>query len=109
MTGSGGCNTLNGPATVGEGTIAFGPIATTRMACPEGVMGLEAHVLAVLDGEVTYTIDGDVLTLTNEAAEVGLGLRAPARGLSRVASDERPWRCRGPQRMRPRNFGKMGA
>jgi heat shock protein HslJ len=80
VTGSGGCNSLNGPATVGEGTIAFGPIATTRMACPEGAMDLEAHVLAVLDGEVTYTIDGDVLTLTNEAAEAGLGLRAPPAG-----------------------------
>ena len=80
VTGSGGCNTLNGPATVGEGTITFGPIATTRMACAEDVMALEGQVLEVLSGEVVYTIDGDVLTLTNEAAEAGLGLRAPPTG-----------------------------
>ena len=30
-----GCNTGSGAAELGEGTITFGPIATTRMACDE--------------------------------------------------------------------------
>jgi heat shock protein HslJ len=35
------------------------------MACPGGASQLEAQVVAVLDGKVAYTIDGDQLTLVN--------------------------------------------
>ncbi|PTR31781.1 heat shock protein HslJ [Rhodococcus sp. OK519] len=73
-TGSTGCNRFNGPAQVGDGTIDFGPLATTRMACPTDVAEVERAVLHVLDGEVTYTIDGAVLRLT-KADGTGLGLR----------------------------------
>jgi heat shock protein HslJ len=60
-----GCNTGTGSATVGEGTITFGPIATTKMACEDDLMALETTVLAVLSGETTYEVDGDQLTVTN--------------------------------------------
>jgi heat shock protein HslJ len=69
-----GCNTGSGSYTLGEGSIAFGPIGTTMMACPDDVMALEAAVLQVLDGEATYTIDADTLTLQNGAS--GLVLAA---------------------------------
>ena len=69
-----GCNTGSGSYTLGEGTIAFGPIATTKMACAEDAMALEAAVLQVLTGEATYTIDADTLTLQNGAN--GLMLKA---------------------------------
>lgn len=71
----GGCNSGSGEATIGDGTITFGPIATTRMACEDALMELEAKVLAVLDGEVTYTVDGDTMVLTN-ADDLGLQLTA---------------------------------
>ena len=57
-----------------EQEITFGPIATTRMACDEPTMEVEAHVLDVLQGTVTYEIEADVLTLTN--GDLGLTYRA---------------------------------
>lgn len=67
-----GCNSGSGSATVGEGTISFGPIGTTKMACKDDAMQVEAHVLNVLQGEVAYTIDSDSLTI----AGAGGGLTA---------------------------------
>jgi heat shock protein HslJ len=69
-----GCNTGSGSYEATARDIAFGPIATTRMACDDASMDVEAHVLGVLDGTVTYRIAADVLTLTN--GDTGLVLRA---------------------------------
>ena len=69
-----GCNRGTGAATIGEGTITFGPIATTRMACPQPAMDLEQFVLGVLTGEVRSTVDGDVMHLLGAGG--GLDLRA---------------------------------
>ena len=73
-----GCNTGSAPVTITETTITFGPLMLTRMACPEPQTTLENAVVAVLDGEVTYTIDGDTLQLRKaaDAGEIGLNLRA---------------------------------
>lgn len=74
-----GCNTGSGSVEVGDDTLTFGPIATTLRACAdEAVNQLEAAVLAVLQGEVSYTIDGSNLSLrSGEGAEqVGLELTA---------------------------------
>jgi heat shock protein HslJ len=74
-----GCNTGSGSVEVGEDTLTFGPIATTKRACAdEAINQLEAAVLAVLQGEVTYTIDGDNLSLRSGdgADEIGLELTA---------------------------------
>jgi heat shock protein HslJ len=60
-----GCNSGSGAVTVGEGTLTFGAIATTKMACEPELMDLEATVLSVLSGEATYEIDSDQLTVTN--------------------------------------------
>jgi heat shock protein HslJ len=69
-----GCNTGSGPVTIGDSTIAFGPILTTRMACGEAAMSVEQAILGVLAGDVTYAVEADSLTLTNGAS--GLTLRA---------------------------------
>lgn len=63
VTGSTGCNRMTGNAEVADTTVTFTPMAATMMACPEDVAEIERHVLAVLDGEVTYTVDADTLTL----------------------------------------------
>jgi len=69
-----GCNKGSGAAEIGDTTITFGPIATTRMFC-EGAAGeVEQQVLGVLSGEVAYTVDSDALQL--RGAGGGLDLRA---------------------------------
>jgi heat shock protein HslJ len=73
-----GCNTGSGTVEIADDTLTFGPIATTKKACPPDQTALEASVLAVLQGEVTYEIDGANLSLrTGEGAdEIGLELTA---------------------------------
>jgi heat shock protein HslJ len=84
VSGSGGCNEFSGDAVVDDGTITFGPLTTTDVACDETTMQLEAAVLAVLKGEVEWDVDARMLTLTGtddaddetEDGPLGLGLRA---------------------------------
>ena len=73
-----GCNTGSGGVEVAENTLTFGPIATTMRACSDELMQLEAAVLAVLQGEVSYEIDGPSLSLRSDGpdGEVGLELTA---------------------------------
>lgn len=73
-TGTSGCNRFNGPARIEGDTIVFGPLATTKMACPADVAEVERAVLHVLDGEVGYQVEGAVMTL-RKADGTGLGLR----------------------------------
>jgi heat shock protein HslJ len=69
-----GCNKGNGAAEIGDSTITFGPIATTKMFC-EGAAGeVEQQVLGALTGEVAYTVDANALQL--RGAGGGLDLRA---------------------------------
>ncbi|MGV0742269.1 META domain-containing protein [Mycolicibacterium sp. XJ870] len=77
VTGSTGCNQITGRAVV-SGTpavIDFGPLATTRRACPDGLGEVEQTVLRVLDGKVQSAIEGDELRLTGADGN-GLILRA---------------------------------
>lgn len=69
-----GCNSGSGGYTVSGNKIRFAGIATTRKACEPELMSLERAMLTVLDGEVTYTIDADRLTLEHKSGW-GLGLR----------------------------------
>jgi heat shock protein HslJ len=73
-----GCNTGSAPVEITDTTITFGPLMLTRMACPEPQTTLENAVIAVLDGEVSYTIDASTLQLrkTTENGEIGLNLTA---------------------------------
>jgi heat shock protein HslJ len=68
VTGSTGCNRLSGPATIQGGTITFGPIGTTRMACAGDLATIEAAVLGTLHGKVTFTIDAESLSLRRDNA-----------------------------------------
>ncbi len=77
VSGSTGCNRMTGSAQTSDTTVTFTPMATTRMACPEENMDIERQILAVLDGEVSYTVDADTLTL-REPDDTGLILTAQA-------------------------------
>lgn len=71
-----GCNTGRGDVEVGDSTLTFGPVALTRMACiDDALSALEAAVTTVLDGEVSYQIDGASLVIT---APSGAGLQLTA-------------------------------
>lgn len=75
VTGSLGCNTFNGKATVKDGTIEFGPLATTRKICSQPVMKTERELTEILAGKVSYQQKQESLTLT---ADSGKGLAARA-------------------------------
>jgi len=63
VSGIAGCNTFNGQATIDGTAIDFGPLATTRMACPEPQMSLETTYLGALDAATSWKIDGGKLIL----------------------------------------------
>ncbi|HEY0703596.1 MAG TPA: YbaY family lipoprotein [Candidatus Acidoferrales bacterium] len=65
VSGSGGCNRLNGSYTLDKQTIHFGPIASTMMACPSG-MDLEGNFLHALDKSHSWKIQGNELELQDE-------------------------------------------
>jgi heat shock protein HslJ len=70
-----GCNQGSGSVTVGDGTLTFEPLATTRRACADdAAQQVEKAVLAVLDGETTYDIVERSLSITK--GQTGLGFRA---------------------------------
>ncbi|MBN2717321.1 MAG: META domain-containing protein [Deltaproteobacteria bacterium] len=62
-----GCNHGGGTYAVSGDTISFGEtFETTLIACEdEGTATLEAHVMAVLSGEITFEIERNRLTLMN--------------------------------------------
>ena len=59
-----GCNTGGASVEVAESSLTVGPMRLTRMMCDDAANQVEQSVLAVLDGEVDYAIDADLLTLT---------------------------------------------
>jgi heat shock protein HslJ len=73
-----GCNTGSTGVEVTDTTITFGPIALTRMACEPDLTALESSVLAVLDGEVTYEVAGDSLSLRADGGDGEIGLELTA-------------------------------
>ncbi|MFJ1649657.1 META domain-containing protein [Streptomyces sp. NPDC088258] len=80
VEGDDGCNRFRGSAKISEDThkITFGPMRTTRMACPKPETALEKRFAKVLKGEVGYELSHNRLTLLAENG-VGLGARGAAR------------------------------
>ena len=74
-----GCNSGGGAAEIKDGHLAIGPIALTKKACAAGTMALERAVTGVLSGDVAYTIQAGVLTLTADPTVHSL---SPATGLT---------------------------
>ena len=64
VSGNAGCNQFSGTATIGDGTIDFGALASTRMACvDEAATQLETEYLAALDAATTWSVDDGTLTI----------------------------------------------
>lgn len=70
VAGSDGCNRFTGGYTIDGDTITFTNVATTKMACIGPADEVERTVLSVFAEPMTFTIDGDQLTLA--ATDQGL-------------------------------------
>lgn len=75
------CNVGSGDVTIRGSEIDVGPLMMSLRACEQGPAQVEAAVVTVLQGTISYSIDGDVLTLTHPSGR-GLVLRGttPAPG-----------------------------
>lgn len=66
-TGSGGVNRFNGTyEATDDGSISFGPIASTRMAGSEEAMAQESEFFAALDAAETFEFDDGRLVLGDQ-------------------------------------------
>ena len=61
--GSTGCNSFFGEYQIGGGTIAFGGMGQTEMACEEPLMTQEFNVMSVFADAEIYTIENGILTI----------------------------------------------
>jgi heat shock protein HslJ len=73
FSGRAGCNRLAGAYSLDGETLTFGPIARTRMTCPEPLMSHERSALQVLGGPVRIRFpDRDTLVLTGSGGRLRL-------------------------------------
>lgn len=70
VSGSTGCNDLQGRAEVGAETIDFGALVQTRRGCKPEQMRAERRVLGALRRATGWVVEGPELRLTNERGEV---------------------------------------
>ncbi len=68
ISGSGGCNRLVGTYEVDGDSLTFGPIATTRMACPEG-METETALLSVLAQVRKWSTEAKHMSLSDSTGK----------------------------------------
>jgi copper homeostasis protein (lipoprotein) len=69
LAGSGGCNRLTGSYQLHEDTLTFERVATSRMACPDG-MEQEQRFLSALADVRFWRIEGSHLELLSRTREV---------------------------------------
>ena len=66
-SGSAGCNTFSGSyEAADDGTLTFGPLASTMMACEEPLMTLESAYFGAMDAVTSFSVDGVALTLSGD-------------------------------------------
>ncbi len=71
LAGSVGCNQMVATAALSpEGRVAFEPIVSTLMACPDPAMSLEQALLAALELVERYELEDGEVRLTGPGAEV---------------------------------------
>ena len=70
VTGNGGCNRFQGNYVATDKTVEIGPLAATRMACPQEIMDLESAFLAALQAVSSYSIAGRTLQLTTDDGQI---------------------------------------
>ena len=66
--GSGGCNTYSAPVNIDGDAMAFGRLASTRMACAPPLLDQEQKFFIALAGVRSFNLKGQQLTLLGTAA-----------------------------------------
>ena len=68
-----GCNAISGDYTLSNGSISFGPVISTMMACMDnGSDKQERALVSAFNNSVNYQIDGDTLTITTQDGQITL-------------------------------------
>jgi len=72
VTGIAGCNNYSADYQVDGNELSFGPVATTRKACPDppGLMQQENAFLTALSLVTSYELDGDSLEMFNSQGDI---------------------------------------
>ncbi|MFI5198831.1 MAG: META domain-containing protein [Candidatus Limnocylindrales bacterium] len=78
VAGSSGCNTYDGRYTTNGNVVAITQLATTRLACPEPVMGQETAFLAALQGVARIETRGPTLLLEDRNGGISVALVRPS-------------------------------
>lgn len=69
IAGSGSCNRFFGTAKVASGSIEIAGLGSTKMACPEPIMGQEQRYFEALSGATRYEVEGSQLTIWVKGSE----------------------------------------
>ena len=78
IAGLGGCNRYTGQIQeTGPGTIAVGPVASTKMACPPPAMDVESRFFTVLAQVTQYRLAGPRLVLSGPSGELAFERAKP--------------------------------
>jgi heat shock protein HslJ len=77
-SGSAGCNSYTGSYEADGSQLKFGPLASTKRMCPEGVMVLEQAFLDALGKTASYEISEGQLMLLDSAGQTLLTFSAQA-------------------------------
>lgn len=69
VLGNGSCNRFNGGVTTTDRSITFGPLATTRMACPDPAGAQETRYLQALGGAERFETAAGALLIHCKGAD----------------------------------------
>lgn len=67
LGGNMGCNGFGGDYSITDSVVTFENIFSTMMACEEPRMSQETATFSIMNGDVTFVVDGGTLTLTSAA------------------------------------------
>ena len=65
ISGNAGCNSYHASYEASGNEISFGPVAGTKMACPEAETSTEARYLQLLEGVATFETSGRSLSMSD--------------------------------------------
>ena len=63
LAGSGSCNRFFGSVKLTGDAMEIAGVGSTKMACPEPIMGQEQRYLEALQGATRYAIEGNTLSI----------------------------------------------
>jgi heat shock protein HslJ len=63
---------MSGNYTEDGNQLSIGPMAATRMACPEPAMSMETQGGAILSQPITISASGDRMTFSNSVGRIDL-------------------------------------